>query len=218
MKLNRETIIISLIGLVFLAGFFGFIFFKGPQTAGVASATMNADILVRPNSHMTGTVGAKVTMVEFGDYQCPACAVYNPVLKQIIDAYKTNPNFNFVYRNFPLPQHANALISAEAAEAAGEQGKFWEMHDLLFAQQNDWAEASDPLSLFVGYGQQLGLDTTKLKDEITANKFSDFIQADLSDGGSIPLDHTPTVFINGVEQTNLDFQSLKTKIDALLAS
>lgn len=217
MKINKETVIISLIGLTFLVGFFGFIALKGPQVAGVAATSLvNKTYLVRNNNHMTGALSAKVTMVEFGDYQCPACAVYNLNIKQIIETYKNNPDFNFVYRNFPLPQHQNAWISAETAESAGEQGKYWEMHNLLFERQNDWAESKDPISLFIDYGKQLGLDTKKLRDDISANKFASFIQSDLTDGNSIPINHTPTVYINGVEETNLDFQNLKTKIDLLL--
>lgn len=219
MKSNKETLIISLIGLIFLAGFFGFIAYKGPQVAGVAGATISdKNALVRDNSHMTGTTTAKVTMVEFGDYQCPACATVNPTLKQIIETYKENPDFNFVYRNFPLSQHKNAWISAETAEASGEQGKYWEMHDLLYERQNEWAEIGDPLSIFLDYGKQLGLDTAKLKDEIITKKYAEFIQSDLDDANKALVNHTPTVYINAVEETNLDFQNLKTKIDGLLAS
>lgn len=217
MNFNKETVIISVIGIVFLAGFFGFIFLNGPQTAGVASAAaVNENLLVKENSHMTGALGAKVTVVEFGDYQCPACAVYNPIFKQVIDAYKSNPNFNFAYRNFPLPQHQNSWISAEAAEAASAQGKYWEMHNLLFDKQNDWAEIADPLPMFSAYAGQLGIDVNKFKTDVSDKKFADFIQSDLNDGNAVPIDHTPTVFINGVEQTDLSFEAMKAKIDSLL--
>lgn len=95
-------------------------------------------LLIRPNSNKISTPSAKVTLVEFSDLQCPACAQAHPVVKQILEENKGN--INFVYRHFPLSQHKNARIAAEAAEAAGEQGKFFEMVSKLFENQNKWSE------------------------------------------------------------------------------
>src|SRR5690606_29220292 len=113
--------------------------------------------LIREHNTMTGSLDAKVTVVEFGDMQCPACASAHPVVKQIINEYGDNPDFNFVFRHFPLSSiHPHAQISAEAVEAAGDQGKFWEMHDLLFTRQSEWASGGNPLDKFVAYAGELG--------------------------------------------------------------
>jgi len=215
MKISREAWTITIISAVFVI-IIGLLVWKSP---GFTSSTTPVDqtLLVHPANHMTGTLGAKVTLVEFGDYQCPACGAAYPAIKQAVDAYKTNSNFNFVFRNFPLPQHANALIAAEAAEAAGAQGKYWEMHDALYTNQNEWAESSDPLSFFVKYATAIGLDANKFKSDVSANKYKDVISADQSDDTKLGLDHTPTVFLNGVEATDLSVAGLKAKIDPLLA-
>ena len=213
MKLNSETkvVIVIVAVCIVLFGLFAWLAPKGAEVGGIKDQT----ILVRADSHMTGQVGAKVTVVEFGDYQCPACANVEPFLKQLVDTYKTNPDFNFVYRNFPLPQHANANISAEAAEVAGTQGQYWEMHELLYKNQKDWAEVAQPIDIFVGYAKTLGLDTVKFRTDVEAGKFASFINSDKNDGDTVGIAYTPTVFLNGVEVTDLN--TLKAKIDEALA-
>ena len=167
---------------------------------------------------MTGSPNAKVTVVEFGDYQCPACAYINPAVKQVIATYGANPNFNFVFRNFPLAQHRNAQLAAEAAESAGEQGKFWEMHDKIYEAQNDWAESGSALDMFTGYAQALGVDVNKFKQAIEQKKFDDVIRADARDGDTLGVNSTPTFFINGEKQPSIpSFDAFKTIIDADLA-
>jgi protein-disulfide isomerase len=211
MKINSEVKMIVGIVVICVVLLGAFIWFAPKPNDGKAR---DLSLLVRPNSHMTGTTTAKVTLVEFGDFQCPACATVSPFVKQIADSYKTNPNFNFVYRNFPLSQHINAFPSAEAAEAANAQGKYWEMSELLYKNQNDWAEIKDPTALFVSYAKTVGLDIVKFKADIDQKKFADFIQADLNDAKALALDYTPFLLLNGVEVT--DLQTLKAQIDAAL--
>ena len=212
---NKEAVIISVIGIAFVA-IMGVLIWKSPQLSGTP-ATVDMSVLVKDTSHMTGVKTAKVTVVEFGDYECPFCGTEHPVLKQLIDAYKANANFNFVFRNYPLPQHPNALIAAEAAEAAGAQGKFWEMHDALYEHQGDWGEKSAPLSFFEIYAKTIGLDVTKFTADVNKNAYSDIIQADQADGNKAAINATPTIYINGVMQQNLDLVSLKKVVDADLA-
>ncbi len=219
MKPSKEAITISIIGLVFLI-IIGVLIWK--SSSFVAPATVSTEgqaILARSDSHMTGSSTAKVTMVEFGDYECPACGAAYPILKQVTDSYQNNPNFNFVFRNFPLPQHQYAKMSAEAAEAAGAQGKYWQMHDMLYAGQGDWdpTKTKDPLSIFAGYAQKIGLDVNKFKADVQANAYQDRINADLADVGKLGLDHTPTIYINGKEQTNVSLAVMKATIDSLIA-
>jgi protein-disulfide isomerase len=205
-----KTIIGIVVACVVLLGAF---IWLAPKSGSV-SVARDLTLLVHDNSNMTGKVGAKVTLVEFGDYQCPACGANAPFIKSVVEQYKTNPNFNFVFRNFPLSQHPNAVISAEAAQAAGAQGKYFEMNEVLYKNQNEWAEVKDPTDLFVGYAKTLGLDTVKFKSDLDQKVFVPFIQADLADATTLALDHTPTLFLNGAEVT--DLSSLKAQIDGAL--
>ena len=215
MKISKEAYIIGAIALVFIA-IIGVLIWQSSSFVGNPQQVTNTALLANAKSHMTGKLGAKVTMVEFGDYQCPACAADYPVFKQIMETYKNNPEFNFVFRNFPLQQHKNALPAAEAAEAAGAQGKYWQMYDELYANQNFWAESKDPQTVFVTYATAIGLDVNKFKQAVASNAYQQNIEDDLTDVRALNLDHTPTVFLNGEEQTSIDFNTLKGKIDNLL--
>jgi protein-disulfide isomerase len=189
-----------------------------PKQMQPAQTAVDMTHVLNATSHMTGTTTAKVTIVEFGDYECPACAEVNSTMDQIVAIYGKNPNFNFVFRNFPLPQHNNAQIAAEAAEAAGAQGKFWQMHDLLYANQNDWVNSTTPIDFFVQYATTLGLDTVKFKEQVLAGKYADFINADQNDGNAINVQWTPSIYINGVlQQQTPTLDQFKTQIDTLLA-
>ena len=163
------------------------------------TTTQNGDPkLISDNAvNIIGTKGAKVTITEFGDFECPACGEAEPVVKQILTKYKDNSNFAFVFRNFPLTSiHPNAMISAEAAEAAGAQGKYWQMHDLLYAKQSEWATSASPMDVFVKYAQQIGLDINKFQSEVQQNKYQSVIQTDVTDGNALSINATPTFYIN----------------------
>ena len=167
--------------------------------------------------HMTSKKDAKVTIVVFGDYECPACGVAHPVTKQVVKDYANNPEVNFVFRNFPLPQHTHALISAQAAEAAGAQGKFWEMHDMLYEHQSDWVTSTDSLAIFETYATQLGLDVQKFKQDVSTNAYQSVINKDMADATALNVQWTPSIYINGVlEQKIPSLAEFKSKIDALL--
>lgn len=214
---KEAKILIAIAGVVVIGGILLAIFANPQPTA--PGEPVDEKSLIRENSHMTKELGAKVTIVEFGDYQCPGCAAASPVVKQIIETYKDNKDVNFVFRNFPLDSiHPNAHISAEAAEAAAAQGKFWEMYELLYSKQNDWATISNPIETFVGYAQSLGLDVDKFRSEVSQRKYADVITTDYNDGVSLGVNSTPTFFINGVKEAKvLSFEEFKTKIDAELA-
>ena len=211
--MSKETKIISSIGIVFFA-LFAFLIYK---TSSGPKPIADFNLLIGQGSHMTGTKEAKVNVVEFGDYQCPACAYANPIVQQLIEAYKGNPNVNFVSRNFPLPQHSNGMISAEAAEAAGAQGKFWEMHNMLYARQNEWSGNPKALEMFASYAKELGLDVKAFMDSVNQKKFKDVIEKDLSDARALGVNSTPTFFINGEKfEGGLSFDAFKKKIDEKL--
>ncbi len=210
--MSREAKIMLGIGL-------GFAAIIAVVAIGIKSqlAPQQVDVskLIRAQSEHTGNSSAKVTLVEFGDYQCPACKAAYPAVKRITDSYTPNPDFNFVFRNFPLPQHQNAQISAEAAEAAGAQGKFWEMHDALYENQAQWSDSTKPLDLFLGYAQKIGLDINKFKQEVESNKYADLISGDLQDGQDLGINSTPTFYLNGQQLTGLSsFEDIKTRVQS----
>lgn len=211
--MSTETKIISGVGIAFFA-FLAVLIYK---TGGESQVTADPALLISPSSHMTGKKEARVNIVEFGDYQCPACAYANSIVQQLITEYKDNPEVNFVFRNFPLPQHSNSMVAAEAAEAAGAQGKFLEMVDTLYKNQNEWSGNPKILELFAGYAGKLGLDVKTFNDSINQKKFQDVIIQDRSDGQALGVNSTPTFFINGEKFAGaLSFESFKNKIDEKL--
>jgi protein-disulfide isomerase len=153
-------------------------------------------------AHITGQGKKGVTLMEYGDYQCPVCGSYYPTVKQVVDKY--NNDIYFQFRNLPLTQiHPNAFAGARAAEAAGLQGKYFEMHDILYENQTSWSEISDPTTLFKTYAQQLGLDVNKFNTDYSSSNVNDAIQADLTEFAKTGQQQaTPTFFINGVYVSN----------------
>lgn len=172
--------------------------------------------LVRSDSHQTGPADAKITIVEFADFQCPACAVAADTVLQLKKEYANQ--VNFVFRHFPLPNHANARIAAQAAEAAGDQNKFWEMYQTLYRQQKNWQGLSDPSSLFSKYAKGLELDSNKFDGVIKNKTHEDKILLDLGDGKSLNVASTPTFFINGKKYIgSIPYSQFKGIIDQILS-
>ena len=215
--MTKEAKITFSIAFILIVGLVVLMSFSPKEAAAPGSAPVNSAYLYSTSSHMTGTSTAKVVVVEFGDYECPACGAAYPFFKQLVATYGSNPNFDFVFRNYPLPMHPNAPIAAEAAEAAGAQGKFWQMHDLLYQNQNDWADSSDPITFFEQYAQEIGLNVPQFTSDVQNDKYADVIAKDQADGNTLGLTWTPSVFINGVlEQPTSDFSDWQSQIDALL--
>jgi protein-disulfide isomerase len=215
--MSNETKILAGIGVVTLLIVVGAAFLLGkPQgNPGEEGVKADAKTLVRENSNKMGSSSAKVTLVEFGDYQCPACGAAHPVTKQLVDEYEGK--LQFVYRHFPLPMHKNAVVAAQAAEAAGEQGKYFEMHDMLFENQEAWSESNDPMKIFVGYAEKLKLDIATFTSAVSQKTHVEKINADTDDGIRLGVNSTPTFFINGEKQIGgLSYSAFKEKIDAAL--
>lgn len=211
--MTKESKIVTGVVVVIII-FFGLIIWW----TGRPGSVVDKSILVRPNSNMTGNANAKVTVVEFGDFQCPACAYAQPILKEVIDFYKNNPDVNFTFRHFPLLQHQYAVIASEAAQAAAAQGKFWPMYDLLYQNQKTWAAASsEPIDLFAGYAQSLSLDTEIFKKALNSHQYVGVIKADQADGQALGVNSTPTFYINSVKLNSTpDVVGFKQLIDAEL--
>ena len=221
MKKNLPKIILALLFI----GVIGFVIFamispeKSDNNATKSNnrPTVPADKAKLSDGNYLGPADAKVVVTEFGDYQCPACGKYHPVLKNdVLPGY--DGKIKFVFLNYPLPVHKNAQAAAQAAEAAGLQGKFWQMHDLLYEKQSDWENLKDPTKKFEDYAKEIGADVDKFQQDYASQKVADIInnQAALGDAFNIP--GTPTFFVNGVQVDNKSgTDSLKQAIDKALA-
>ena len=174
---------------------------------------VSRDKLVKEDSQVLGNKDARVVIVEFSDFQCPACKAAHPIVKRITSEY--GKKILFVYRHFPLiAAHQYALKAAEAAEAAGEQGKFWEYHDLLFANQEN-LKTED----LKKYAEELGLDLNKFNEALESGKFKDKVTGDMDDGENLGVSSTPTFFINGKKYVGvLDPEKFRGIIDGELRS
>lgn len=157
-------------------------------------------------NHVMGQNSKGVVLLEYGDYECAFCGQYYPLVKQVVEKYQSDIAFQF--RNLPLQQnHKNAFVAARAAEAAGLQDKFWEMHDLLFQNQSAWASASNAQPVFEQYATRLGLDLQKFKADFGSSRVNDIVNADIAEFKKTgqPM-KTPTFFLNGqlIEPKSLD--------------
>lgn len=196
---KRFWIIIGVIAIAFI-GFLWFSNQKDKDTGGGGT--------IQASNHVKGNENAKVTLVEYGDFQCPVCGSYYPVVAQVVEKYKDDVKFQF--RNLPLSQiHNNAFAAARAAEAASEQGKFWEMYDLLFTNQQAWSQSSNAGNLFKQYAGQLGLDINKYNTDASGSKVNKIVNADIEAFKKTGADMaTPAFFLNGKE---LDLKQLATE-------
>lgn len=156
--------------------------------------------------HSKGNPDAKVRIVEFSDFQCPACGIAYPTVKKIFEEFSSE--IYFTYRHFPLrTQHPFAQKAAEASECAAEQGKFWEMHDALFENQQN-LKVDDLKS----YASGMGLDSEKFNACLASGKLASKVSADFSAGTALGVNSTPTFFINGQKYSNLSYDEFKAII------
>lgn len=213
--MNRFWIILVAV-VVVLVGLF---FVTKPDDEGSNTSTEDP-AKVTSVDHTKWNTDAKVTLIEYGDFQCSACATYHPILKQLETEY--GKDIQFVFRHFPLRNiHPNAQSASLAAEAAGKQGKFWEMHDQLFETQQAWGRISTNLqSQFEDYAQELGLDMDKFRKDYADTATAKRINNDLDTGKSLGATGTPTFILNGkMIETPADATAFgKILDDALKAS
>lgn len=182
-----------------------------------ANDPQTLSIPVNDSDWYVGGKDASVVLVEYSDFQCPACGAYFPVVKGLEEAY--GDKLKVVYRNYPLTTlHPNAQLAAQAAEAAGIQGKFFLMHDLLFGNQKTWSTEADPTGTFISYATSIGLDVEKFKTDLTSNAVVNEVRNDVNGGDASKVDSTPTFFLNGVQITKnpQGLEPFKALIDAAL--
>jgi protein-disulfide isomerase len=162
-------------------------------------------------AHTLGPANAPVHLEEFGDFECPPCGMFHPILQQMYEEFGNKLQITF--REFPLvPTHQHALAAASAAEAAGIQGKFWEMHDLIYEHQNDWKGQFDVRPVFEGYAKQIGIDVERYKRDVGGDLVAQRIFQDGKRGHSLGVKGTPTVFMNGREVPFEDLAADKLRL------
>ncbi len=155
------------------------------------------------SDHIVGSKESKIILIEYSDFQCPACKQFSDVVKAVVSEFQSH--IAFAYRYFPLRKiHKNSGISAQAAEAAGLQGKFWEMHDVLFEKQEQWAAMpeSQAIEAFKGYAKDIGLDEQKFEKDLSSSNVIEKVAADEKSANKAKVGHTPTFFLNGKEINN----------------
>ena len=182
---------------------------NNPQSSDLA-------VPVSASDQTKGNPESAITLVEYSDFQCPACKSYYPIVEKLMDEYGSK--IRFVYRHFPLPQHKNARPTAFAAEAAGRQGKFWEMHNMIFDNQEKWAPLADPRNTLLSYAEGLGLDKEKFLQDFDSSDLQKKVEDDREGGIRSSVRATPTFFLNGAAMTNpRSYDEFKRAIDAAIS-
>jgi protein-disulfide isomerase len=222
--MKKEVRTLILIGSVIAAiAIIGTLIYRQSEPTSIPPVTEQPDMtekLVRPDSPTLGPADAKVTVVEFFDPECEACAQFGPTVKSMVKEF---PQVRFVFRYMPL--HRSARLAASYLEAAGEQGKYWEMLELMFRKQSEWGEihgaAPDPnrpqpSGVFERFGEELGLDVGQLKSSAMNPKHTAKADRDLADGRMLGVRQTPTIFVNGRKLLRLTEGELRTMIQSEL--
>ena len=213
-KLYRQFALWLLLALVVGAGIFGMVKLasRSPQDNGpvITPGAVSAEDWVKGSNR-----DAKTVLIEYSDFQCPACAFYAPLLKKLSEEF--GDKIVIAYRHFPLPQHQNAKSAAYAAEAAGRQGKFWDMHDLIFSNQRDWEGKKDAADIFISYAQTLNLNLDQFKTDFTSEEIREKVEDAYQNSTSLKLNYTPTLFLNGEKLVNpKNYEDLRSIITQAL--
>lgn len=198
-----------IVGIIAVVLFGGAIWYSG-----VASEKSNEGVSVSAEPHIKGNPDAAVTLVEYSDFQCPACAAFQPVIEQLLASY--GDKIRFEYHHYPLPIHNFAQQAAVAAEAAGQQGKFFEMHDRLFLNQQEWSTSATPQAFFIKYATELGLDEEKFKTHLRSSILRDAVREDLRQAQSLQLTGTPSFFLNGEKMQFETFEDFLAQVAAVI--
>jgi protein-disulfide isomerase len=212
-KIKKLAVVALILGLI---GFGGYKAWKWINTP--TEEVTPLQLSISENDWVKGNRNASVVIYEFSDFQCPACATYYPVIKQVVDEF--GDKVAFVYKQFPLESiHNNARPAAIAAEAAGVQGKFWEMHDKLFESQAEWAEERNPEDKFIEFAQELELDLDKFKADMESSEIKERIDRSIQLGYSLGINSTPTMFINGEKiQLPSSYDAFKSAVEQYMPS
>ena len=221
--MRKEVKILALIAVaVVVAAVLGAGYYR-KSVQGVRKGTVNADgPLVRPDSPSLGPADAPVTLVEFLDPECESCGAFSPVVKKILKDYDGKVRLVVRY----MPFHPNSVLAATVTEAAGEQGKYWEMQETLFRRQSEWGEIhghggyaapqvrrEQPAVLFERYAAELGLDVERVRAAVAANRYAAKVERDRRDGQTLGVTRTPTFFVNGRQLARFSQYDLRALIE-----
>ena len=188
----------TLATLFIITGLIGVVFWFGSSKP---TTPTNEILSVVSDDWVKGNKDAPITIVEYLDFECEACGAYYPVVKRLSEEYKDE--VKFVVRYFPLPGHKNSMTSALAVEAAGQQGKYWEMHNIVFENQRDWGEKQIPdPKIFENYARQIRLDMNQYEKDIISQEVKSRIERDRKSGQKLNLQGTPSFFLNGEKIEN----------------
>ena len=217
MKRYLPFVIIAAVALVAVGAGAALYQSKQKRLAAATAVNVNDPAGAKPGAkpaHVRGSTKATLTIEEYADFQCPPCAGISTVIKEL--EKKNGERLRVVFRHYPLASHANAVPAALAAEAAGLQGKFWEMHDQLFKNQNGWAKADNAVALFTDYASAIGLDAERFKKDMADEKLRARVNADRERATSLGVSRTPSIFINGkaIPAESFSLPGLQTAIDS----
>jgi len=213
--MKNKIILWAIIAVVVIGSIFGIVKLASKsQTAGSDNLAITVSA-INDNENIKGEKEAAATLIEYSDFQCPACGSYYPIVKKVTE--DLSAKVRFAYRHFPLPQHKNAKLAATVAEAAGRQGKFWEMHDLIFQNQSDWSEEKNAAILFAKYAQDIGLDLARFQTDIASDDIKAKIENDYQSGVKAGVNSTPSFFLNGKKLNNpRNYDEFKNAIEQAL--
>jgi protein-disulfide isomerase len=166
---------------------------------------------VEVKQNIKGNSEAETTLVKYSDFQCPACATFVPLVDQLLQEH--GENLSVEYKHFPLPIHNNSQAAAIAAEAAGQQGEFFAMHDLIFENQAEWSPSTLPGVMFAQYAEEIGLDMDEFTRHQKSSILRDKVRSDFDEGRELGVTGTPTFFLNG---QRMNFTTYPEFIDQIL--
>ena len=221
-------IILVLVGVVVVGWYFYSARERAPRNTNVNTAVPNSATkpatTANPNApqgatpaNVLGEPTAPLTLEEFADFQCSACASAHPIMKEIRSVY-TNKQIRVIFRNYPLPMHDKSYDAAVVAEAAGLQGKFWPMQDQLFSNQQTWSTAPNYREIWNGYAEKIGLDMQKFQADVSGIAAKSRVDQDIARAKGMGVSSTPTVYLNGqsIPYTEVNVPSMRRIIDAEL--
>lgn len=212
---KKKGLTMGVVVVLALAAVFAFVSNNKGGGTEISSDSLTTEALyeARDHDHVKGNPNANVTLVEYGDFQCPACASYHPVVAQMVEKFPDT--LKVIYRHYPLERvHPHAVAAARAAEAAGKQGKFWEMHDLLFERQNDWSRVPNAGAIFEQYAESLDLDMEQYAADLKSRDVKSKVDDDQSTGNRLGVQGTPWFFLNGQQIRPGTLDEFETLIQA----
>lgn len=215
--MNRNSIIIGVISTIVIVGLLWMVYATTNKPT-LSNEVFKDTVTVRKQDHVMWNPQGKHTLTEYSDFQCPACRAFHEILKPMNDKsnpdYKLTQNVKFIYRHFPLSIHQNSQVAARAAEAAGKQNKFFEMHDLLFEKQEEWSESDKAKDFFKTYAKQLKLNVDQFVKDSESKELSDRVSEDMISGNTLGVDATPTFYLDGKKLTLTSIDDFKKALQS----